>query len=110
MTYDITFLIEAIATLIGVCITTFLIPYLKSKTSKENQEEINSWVKIAVSAAEQIYTGSGRGEEKKAYVVKWLADHGVKYDESKVDAMIEAAVYDLKQNALITVENTSTVN
>ena len=100
MEFDITKLIEAIVALIGVCITSFLIPYLKSKTNKETQDEIIKWVIIAVTAAEQIYAGKGRGEEKKEYVISWLKDHKIKYDSSKVDAMIESAVYELKQKGL----------
>lgn len=56
-------------------------------------------MKIAVTAAEQIYTGSGRGEEKKAYVLNWLQEHGITVDAEKLDALIEAAVYDLTNNA-----------
>ena len=58
-------------------------------------------LKIAVTAAEQIFIGSGRGTEKKEYVIKWLAEHGVKYDSSKIDEKIESAIYELKQNGLI---------
>ena len=81
-------------------VTCVLIPYIKSKTTTEQQKEINAWVKIAVSAAEQIYTGSGRGEEKKAYVLEWLRSHGVTVDDEKLDAMIEAAVYELTQGII----------
>lgn len=93
---DITIIIEAVFALIAAVITAIVIPYIKSKTTAQEQAEINAWVKIAVSAAEQIYNGSGRGAEKKAYVLNWLLQHGVTVDESKLDAMIEAAVYDLK--------------
>lgn len=98
--YDITPIIEAVAALIGVIVTCVLIPFIKSKTTAEQQKEINAWVKIAVSAAEQIYVGSGRGEEKKAYVLEWLRAHGVTVDDEKLDAMIEAAVYELSQGLL----------
>ena len=84
--YDITPIIEAVAALIAALITAFLVPYIKSKTTAEQQKEINAWVKIAVSAAEQIYTGSGRGEEKKEYVINWLREHGITVDEAKLDA------------------------
>ena len=39
-------------------------------------------------------------QEKKAYVINWLAEHGVTLDETRLDAMIEAAVYDLKKGLL----------
>lgn len=105
MTIDITPIIEAVIALAGVIVSCVLIPYIKSKTTTEQQKEINAWVKIAVAAAEQIYVGSGRGEEKKAYVINWLREHGVTVDEVKLDALIEAAVYELTNGeGLIIVE------
>ena len=104
MTFDITAIIEAILALAGAVITCVLIPYIKSKTTTEQQKEINAWVKIAVTAAEQIYKGQGRGEEKKEYVLAWLQEHGITVDEAKLDAMIEAAVYELTNNGLIAIE------
>ena len=98
--FDITPIIEAVAALIGVIITCVLIPYIKSKTTTEQQKEINAWVKIAVSAAEQLFTGSGRGEEKKAYVIAWLKERGITVDEAELDALIEAAVYELEQGLI----------
>lgn len=105
MTIDITPIIEAVIALAGVIVSCVLIPYIKSKTTTEQQKEINAWVKIAVAAAEQIYVGSGCGEEKKAYVINWLREHGVTVDETKLDALIEAAVYELTNGeGLIIVE------
>ena len=101
MSFDITPIVEAVVAVVCAVVTCVLIPYIKSKTTAEQQAEINAWVKIAVSAAEQIYSGSGRGEEKKAYVVEWLRSHGVTLDTEKLDAMIEAAVYELKQGILL---------
>lgn len=101
--YDITPIIEAVAALIAALITAFLVPYIKSKTTAEQQKEINAWVKIAVATAEQIYTGSGRGEEKKEYVINWLREHGITVDEAKLDALIEAAVYELNTNGIVPV-------
>ena len=100
MEFNITPIIEAVFLLIAVVITAIVIPYIKSKTTTQQQAEINAWVKIAVTAAEQIYNGSGRGAEKKAYVLNWLKQHGITVDEAKLDAMIESAVYELKSGVL----------
>ena len=100
MTFDVTSVVEAVLALVGAIITCVLVPYIKSKTTAEQQKEINAWVKIAVSAAEQIYKGQGRGEEKKAYVLEWLRERGVTVDEARLDAMSEAAVYELSQGLL----------
>lgn len=101
---DFTPVLQAIVGLCAAIITTFVVPYIKSKTTKEQQTQINEWVRIAVSAAEQVYEGPGKGDEKKAYVLTWLSNHGISIDEDKLDAMIEAAVYELTNNGLIPVE------
>lgn len=102
--FDITPIIEAVAALVAVIITAVVIPYIKSKTTTQQQAQINAWVKIAVAAAEQIYKGSGRGEEKKEYVINWLEERGFTLDEDEVDALIESAVYELN-NGVIPIEN-----
>ncbi len=86
--YDITPIIEAVAALIAVVITAVVIPYIKSKTTAQQQAEIKEWVKIAVAAAEQLYKGSGRGEEKKQYVIEWLNEHNITVDMDKIDALV----------------------
>ena len=89
---DITPVVNAVIALIAAVVTAFVIPWVKSKTTAAQREEINSWVKIAVTAAEQIYSGVGKGKEKKAYVIKFLEEKNLKIDEESVDLMIESAV------------------
>lgn len=101
---DFTPVLQATVCLCAAIITTFVVPYIKSKTTKEQQTQINEWVRIAVSAAEQVYEGPGKGDEKKVYVLTWLSNHGISIDEDKLDAMIEAAVYELTNNGLLPVE------
>lgn len=111
--YDLTPIIEAVAALIGGDSTCILVPFIRSKTTAEQQKEINAWVKIAVSAAEQIFKGSGRGEEKKQYVIAWLKERGFTVDENELDALIEAAVYELNQGIIpiegVTIETTTEI-
>ena len=97
---DITTIVQALFALVAAIITAVVIPYIKSKTTAQQQTQINAWVKIAVAAAEQIFTGSGRGQEKKAYVLQWLKERGITVDAEKLDAMIEAAVYELESGWL----------
>ncbi len=93
---DITTIIEAVMTLIIALITTFLIPWIKTKVSAEKLAEVNKWVKIAVQAAEMIYTESGAGNLKKKYVLNYLEEKGYTYDSESINLMIEAAVLELK--------------
>lgn len=92
---DITTVIEAVLALIGALITAFLIPWIKNKTSAEKLEQIELWVTVAVEAAEQIYTGSGKGAQKKAYVLEFLNSKGFDIDWEEIDMMIESAVFNL---------------
>lgn len=98
--FDITLIIEAVGLLIAAVITGILVPYIKSRTTAEQQEIINTWVEIAVTAAEQIFVGSGRGGEKKKYVIEFLSNKGFKIDEASVDAMIESAVEALNKGLM----------
>lgn len=66
-TIDITPIVNAAIALIGAGVSVFLIPWLKSQTTEAQRKELTAWVKIGVAAAEQLYKGAGRGEEKKQY-------------------------------------------
>ena len=92
---DITPVINAVIALIAAVITAFVIPWIKSKTTAAQREEIEAWVRIAVTAAEQIYKGSGRGEEKKEYVLDFLKGKGLTFDMASINLMIESAVKDM---------------
>ena len=69
---DLTQIVVAILTLIFSLVSAFLIPYIKAKTTDEQFNTIKLWVQVAVQAAEMLYVGSGRGEEKKQYVIEFL--------------------------------------
>ena len=97
---NITPILQAVAALLAAIVTAVIVPYIKSKTTASQQAQINTWVQIAVSAAEQIYSGPGKGKDKKAYVLKWLHDRGVMVDEAQLDALIEAAVFELKSGII----------
>lgn len=95
---DLTPIISAALTLIMAVITTFLIPYLKTKIDANKFDKIKSWVKVAVEAAEMIYVGTGRGKEKKAYVVQYLNSKGYTLDADSINNLIESAVLELKNS------------
>ena len=69
---DITPIINAVIALLAAGVSVFLIPWIKSKTTDAQRKELLEWVKIGVAAAEQLYEGQGRGEEKKQYVLDFL--------------------------------------
>jgi hypothetical protein len=94
---DLTPIMEAIIALVVAVITAFVIPWLKGKIDADKLEQIKLWVTVAAEAAEQLYNGTGRGEEKKAYVVKFLQEKGFTIDPDSLDKLIEAAVFNLPE-------------
>jgi hypothetical protein len=97
MTYDLTPIINGVIALIAALITTFLIPWIKTKTTASKLKQWVDTAKIAVQAAEMIFNGVGRGEEKKAYVKAYLEERGITYDEETVNNIIESAVLELQR-------------
>lgn len=91
---DYTQIISAVIALISALVSAFLIPWLKTKIDANKLQTIKTYVEISVKAAEQLYAATD-GEEKKAYVINFLAEHGIRFDVSTIDQLIEAAVLQL---------------
>ena len=87
---DVTSIAEALITLLIAEVGDYT--YLRNKSS--NADNLDRWVQIAVSAAEQAYK-TGVTDDRKAYAQDVLAKQGLKLDWNKVDDMIEAAVNQL---------------
>lgn len=88
---DVTQVAEALLTLL-IAVVGVVYTYLRNKSS--NADNLDRWVQIAVSAAEQAYK-TGVTDDRKAYAQDVLAKQGLKLDWGKVDDMIEAAVNQL---------------
>ena len=90
---DITGIIEAVLTLI---MAVFGVAYTYLKKKSTNAEQLDRWVQIAVSAAEQAYK-VGMTDDRKAYALSVLDNKGLTLNWSEVDTMIEAAVNQLPE-------------
>ena len=88
---DVTSIAEALITLL-IAVVGVVYTYLRNKSN--NADQLDRWVQIAVSAAEQAYK-TGITDDRKAYAQDVLAKQGLKLDWDKVDDMIEAAVNQL---------------
>ena len=85
---DFTPIIQAVIALIAAIITAKVIPWIKAKTTNEQQQLIAATVKTLVFAAEQIY-GAGFGEEKFDYVQVKLLEKGFDVDRDVIEAAIK---------------------
>lgn len=100
MNIDVTTIVNAVIALIAAIVTAFVVPWIKSRTTAQQREELIAWVKIAVAAAEQIYKDK-KGEEKKQYVLNFLENNGFSVDDDSVNAAIEAAVKQLNSVGVV---------
>ena len=85
-------IISAVIALIAALITTFLIPYIKGKISQQQYDKLIEAVRIAVAAAEQLFSSPQSGADKKQYVQEFLAAQGYDVSQREIDTMIEATV------------------
>lgn len=90
-TIDLTDIVTAALALIAALITRYIVPWIKEKTTLEQQKRIQAAIDTVVYAAEKMY-GAGRGDEKKKYVLTKLRASGYDLNDAMVIAGIEAAV------------------
>ncbi len=88
---DLTPVFQALIALIAALITCWLIPWIKAKTTKQQQENLYAAAKIAVYAAEQIF-GPKSGMDKFKYARDFLISIGYNVNTDVLEAAIESAV------------------
>ena len=99
---DLTPFLQLIAGIITIIITSFVIPFIKSKTTAQQRAALITVVETVVKAAEQMKELT-TGQSKYDYVASFLASKGFAPDSPEIKALIEAAVYEVK-NAFIFTE------
>ena len=78
-------LIKAIVTAISIILTTFVVPWLKSKIDDDKLVKLENYCSLAIRCAEQIYT-TEEYQQKKAYVLDYISN---KAEEIGIDATAE---------------------
>lgn len=96
---NLTPIIVALIGVLGTVITTVLIPWLKSKTTKQQWDTVTAWTVTAVQAVEVICKGAGKGAEKKQavldYINKKCEENNIELDPASIDFAIEQAWADM---------------
>lgn len=93
---DLTTVIQAVLTVLVAVAMRWLVPWLKSRTSETQRQNLEAWVRIAVAFAQQVYYQNS-GEERMANVLAFLESKGFDIDSDEVRAAIEAEVLKLHQ-------------
>ena len=99
---DITMMIlKIVVSICAALITVYVVPYLKTLRQDKRYASLMDMVEVAVKAAEQTIKESGQGDCKKAEVIAfvstWMGDHGIKISQDELSQLIEAAVFQMKQ-------------
>lgn len=104
---DLTPIFQAGILLVAALITTFLVPYIISKTTQQQRETISYLAQTAVAALEQTIKGTKMGSEKYAKAIQYFKDRGYNLDvaeiRQQIDMEIEKQVYLLvNQSTVVT--------
>lgn len=95
MNIDITQIVVAVIGLLGVILTSVVVPLIKSKLTNSQWETILNYALAGVQAAEIIFNAQGQGEEKLRWVSEYITNqclaHGIKIDMDAVRVAIENA-------------------
>lgn len=90
---------DLMPTVIAVLIVIFMM-FIKDRYggTKTFDNEAERWVSRAVQAAEQMFPGEGRGEEKYDWVMNFVKTLYPKLDAMRLRVLIEYAVKMMKGN------------
>lgn len=88
-------IILALIAFLGSIITGVLVPYIKKSKNKNNLMITKMIVDMLVTAAEEIFVGKGKGDEKYKWVYEELVKRYPKIDEKEAKILIESAVNEL---------------
>ena len=113
MNIDITQIVVAVIGLLGIIITSVVVPLIKSKLTNSQWETIKNYALAGVQAAEIIFNAQSKGEEKLEWVSKYIEAqckaHGIKIDMDTVRVAIENAWKDLGLDKKHQVSSTQSV-
>ena len=85
---DLTPILQAVVGFLATWITVKVIPWIKSKTSAQQQATLSMVVDVLVYAAEQLY-GSDSAKEKMGYVQSELKKRGYEADIAQIEAAVK---------------------
>lgn len=93
-------LVLALIPVMGTILTVYIIPFIKEKIGNEKLAKYEYWADIAVRAAEMLWKESGKGADKKEYVVDFLNNmfnkDKVVITEQQIELLIESCVKQMK--------------
>lgn len=86
-----------VISILGLVLTGFVVPWVKAKIGTEKMGIVQVWVQVAVAAAEQMKASGILTVPKKDYVLAFIKDKGITVTDQELDALIEAAVFEMNK-------------
>ena len=114
---DITPVVEAVIALVAVVITTFVIPWIKSKSTGSKWSNLKEWASAGVNAAEAMFVGTKLGNDKRKFVEEYLKEvckeQGYTFNDKSTRialenawrAMVQEAEKDNKEGTIETIKS-----
>ena len=105
---DLTGICNAIIALLGALVTYRLVPWIRARTTKAQQEVLEAGIRTAVYAAEQMYK-TGVVQDRLDYALNWLGERGYSVDRAQVEAAVrEMQINQWQWQELVTETTTET--
>ena len=99
----ITTIVELVVLIVAALVGRYVIPFIKTKVDMSKLALITEWALKFVKAAENMLTGSSRGEEKRNQVTAWLKEKadeiGIELTEAQIRTLLEDAYTTMIQEA-----------
>lgn len=101
-------IIEVIIALVIVGITTYVVPFIRTKLSSDELATLKQYITFAVGCAEMYFT-TEEGKKKKEYVTNYVKKilsslSNIEVTDEQLDVMIEGIVYEVKYGNKATTE------
>lgn len=84
---DLTPIFQAVIALLASLVTIKLIPWIKARTTAQQQEMLRATISVLVYAADQMFKAT-EGKQKLMYVKGKLADKGYHIDVEEIEAAV----------------------
>lgn len=95
MQLDLTQIVVALIGLMGLVITSVIVPLMKSKLTSTQWQMVKTYALAGVQAAEIIFNAQGQGDAKFEWVADYIeqrcAEHNIKIDTDTIKVVIENA-------------------
>ena len=99
----ISLLVELVVLVIATLLGRYAIPLVKNILEENKLSLISVWALKFVRTAENLFSGSGKGDEKRDQVTTWLKEKadelGLKLTEDQIRTILEDAYTTMIQEA-----------